>query len=248
MLHAPYTRGVALIAMSVLLGCPAVAAPPAGQDKVSSLIYGFADISGDLHKLQAQQAALVQQRAAIDASGADLAKRQDALNQQAQAHNEQAADQQKNLAASQSACTGPDNSSTAMHVKDCDEVIKKLNKQSAEINASMAPLQAQQSELDLAYGQYNQSANDWSVQEQQNTTSLNSLYRSLNDWADQADALITSESFQDEILVDHAEKYCPRHGLSSGTLSVQKLTQYADSADRCLKHIAAERRAAHGAQ
>lgn len=248
MLHAPYARGVTLIAMSVLIACAAVADPAPARSKLDSLIYGFADISGDLHRLQAQQAALVQQKAAIDASGADLAKRQDALNQQTQAHNQLAADQQKNLAESQSACTGPNTSSTSMHVHDCDEVIKRLNKQSAEINAAMVPLQAQQSDLDLAYGQYNQAANDWSVQEQENTTALNSLYRSLNDWADQADGLITGESFQGEIAMDHAERYCPRHGLPSGTLSVHQLTLYADSADHCLKFVAAQRRAAHVSQ
>ena len=235
--------------MPMLLACGiAAAAAAADQDKADPLIHEFADITHDLPTLQAAQAALVQQKAGIDATAAELAKRQDALNQQMDAHNAASEQQKQQIAKSRKECNNmgaADGTNTSGHVNKCDNEIKRLNTQTATLDAELLPLQTQQTSIDLAYTQYNQAANDWSVKEQQTTTALNSLYRALNHWADEADGLIGSESFQTEIYADHAERYCPRHGLPSGTLHIEELTRYADGADRCLKYIAAQRRAAH---
>lgn len=264
--------GIAALAVACVLAKGAIAAPAADQDKVDTLIHEYSPISCDLHKLQTTQADLVQQKAAIDATGSDLAQRQEALShqdqahktlhavpvqqkaaidtpgsdlaqrqgalsQQGQAHDQQAAAQKQRPDQDRSECTDADHATgknTPRHIK----AIKKLNKLTMVINGGQLPLESKQTDLDLAYVQYDQKAKDWNVQEQEAITSLNSVYRALNDWADQADGLITSQSFRDEVHANHAGEYCPHHELPDGTLSMEELENYADSADRCLKFIA----------
>lgn len=274
--------GIAALAVACVLAKAAGAAPAVGQDKVETLVHEYSSISCDLHKLQTTQADLVQQKAAIDATGSDLAKRQealsqqeqthkktptgpvpqkaaidapggdlpkrqDALSQQDQAHDQGAAAQKQHPDQERSECADADHATgknTPRHIK----AIKKLSKLTMVTGGGQLPLESKQTDLDIAYAQYDQKAKDWNVQEQENITALNSTYRALNEWADQADGLITSGSFRDEIQADHAEKYCPHHELPGGTLSVEELTRYADTADRCLKHIAVQRRVTHAGQ
>lgn len=234
---------------AVLVACmlsASVGALAAGPGKVESLIREYSDTSRDLHKWRSTQAALLQQKASIDATAGDLAKRQTALNQQMETHNADAEQQKKLLVQSRSDCNNGGNN-TSGHVNECDNNIKKLNKQTAALDSELLPLQTEQTSIDLAYAQYNQTANDWSVQEQQATTALNALYRAMNDWADQAEDLITSDTFQTEILAQHWEKYCPNRPLPSGTLNIDVVTRYADGYDKCLKYVESQRRAAtHG--
>ncbi|HEV7163908.1 MAG TPA: hypothetical protein VGO35_00785 [Gammaproteobacteria bacterium] len=264
--------GIGALAVVCVLAKAAGTAPAAGQDKMETLVHEYSFISCDLHKLQTTQADLVQQKAAIDATGNDLAKRQDALSQQEQAHkktpagpvqqkaaidapggdlpkrqdalsrqdqahDQQAAAQKQHLDPDQSECTDADHAtgkSTPRHVK----AIKKLSKLTMVTGGGQLPLESKQTDLDMAYAQYDQKAKDWNLQEQASITALNSAYRALNEWADQADGLITSQSFRDEVHANHAGKYCPYHELPDGTLSMEELENYADSADRCLKFIA----------
>jgi chromosome segregation ATPase len=215
----------------------------AGQSKVETLIQEFSTASRDLHKWQAAQAALLQQKTAIDATAADIAKRQADLNQQMETHNAAAEQQKQLLAKSRSECNNGGNN-TSEHTNSCDNNIKKLNKQSAAMDAELLPLQTEQTSIDVAYSQYNQTASDWSVQEQRTTTALNALYRSMNDWADNAEGLVTSDPFQTEVLAEHWEKYCPNRPLPSGVLSIDVVVRYADGYDKCLKYVESQRRAA----
>lgn len=221
----------------------AAAAADAPGDKVHTLVKDYASINRDLRKTQAVQAALMQQKSKIDATGADLNKRQDALNDQADSHNTEAAAQQRALVKNKSDCNNANQNSSGQ-ANACDNDIKKLNQKTADLNASVAPLQQQQSELDLEYAQYNQAANDWSVQEQRTMTELNTLYRALNDWADRADDLMGSEPFQEEVEDNHADKQCVHHALPDGVVGIEELQSYAAGAERCLRYIDAQRRKA----
>jgi len=243
MLNTPQLRSAALLAVSVLMLTAQPGASAEGQSKVESLIQEFSSTARDLRKWQTAQAALLQQKASIDATAADLAKRQDALNAQMQAHNDRAEQQKQLLAKSRKECNnGGDN--TSEHVNTCDNNIKKLNKQTAALDAELLPLQTEQTDIDVAYTQYNQTANDWAVQEQRTTTALNAVYRSMNDWADRADGLIGSGPFQTEILAEHWEKYCPNRGMPSGVLSIDAVMRYANTYDKCLKYVQSQRHAA----
>ncbi|MFI4967165.1 MAG: hypothetical protein ACHQAU_00455 [Gammaproteobacteria bacterium] len=241
MLNIPSLRSAAVLA--ACMSTVSAGALAAGPGKVESLIREYSDTSRDLHKWRTTQSALLQQKASIDATAGDLAKRQAALNQQMETHNAAAEQQKQLLVKSRSDCNNGGNN-TSGHVNECDNNIKKLNKQTAALDSELLPLQTEQTSIDVAYSQYNQTANDWSVQEQQATTALNALYRAMNDWADQAEELITSDTFQTEILAQHWEKYCPNRPLPSGTLSIDVVTRYADGYDKCLKYVESQRRAA----
>ena len=237
-------RRAAVLAAGIM--AVSAGAMAAGQSRVETLIQEFSSTSRDLHKWQTAQAALLQQKAAIDATAADLAKRQATLNQQMETHNAAAEQQKQLLVQSRSECNNGGNN-TSGHVNECDNNIKKLNKQTAALDSELLPLQTEQTSIDVAYSQYNQTANDWSVQEQQTTTALNALYRSMNDWADQAEELITSDSFQTEILAEHWEKECPNRSMPGRTLSIDEVTRYANLYDKCLKYVEGQRHGLHGA-
>lgn len=217
----------------------------ADASRLDVLITDYASISRDLHEAQVTQAALMKQKTALDAQGADLSKRQDALNQQADSHNSAAAEQQRQLAKSKSECNNRDyvdGKNTPQHIADCDAEIKKLNKQTQEVNAGVLPLETQQNSLDLEYSQYNQAANDWTVQEDRNTTALNALYRAINDWADRADDYMGSAPFLDKVQAYHANQTCAERNLPDGLLSIDELQHYAAGAERCLRYIASRRK------
>ena len=234
-------RSVTLPILIALAATSAMADAPG--DKVHTLVRDYVSIDHDLRKTQALQAALMQQKSKIDATGAGLNNRQDALNDQANSHNTEAAAQQRALVKSKSDCNNANQNSSG-EANACDNAIKQLNQKTADLNAGVAPLQQQQSELDLEYAQYNQTANDWSVQEQRTMTELNTLYRALNDWADRADDLMGSGPFQDEVEANHADKQCVHHGLPDGVVSIEELQTYAAGAERCLRYIDAQRRKA----
>lgn len=228
-----------LTAVTLALSAPAWA----DGDKLDALIKDYGTIGRDLHKAQATQAALMKQKTALDARGADLSRRQAALNAQADSHNSAAAEQQRELAKSRSDCNNSNQNSSGQ-ANECDNAIKKLNQKTADLNAGVAPLQAQQNQLDLEYGQYNQAANDWTEQENRNTTALNALYRALNDWSDRADGLMGSGPFMDEVEASHAGEACTHRNLPDGMLSIEELQHYAAGAERCLKYVAAQRKQA----
>lgn len=216
----------------------------AAGDKGDLLIRDYASISRDLHKAQQTQAALLKQKTELDARGADLTKRQDAMNARADAHNAEAANQQRQIAKSKSDCNNSDvqGKNTAQHVNDCDNLAKKLNEKTQEVNAGVLPLETEQTALDVAFAQYTQAGNDWNAQENQNMTALNALYRALNDWADQADGYMGGASFLDTMQATHAEQVCAHRALPDGLLSIDELQRYAVGADRCLRYIQTQRR------
>lgn len=235
---------VSLLAVSVALSVSAAG------DKSDLLIKDYASINRDLHKAQVTQAALLKQKVVLDARGTQLTQRQDTMNGRADAHNAEAAAQQREIAKTKSDCNNSDvqGKNTAQHVNDCDNLAKKLNKKTLDVNAGVLPLETEQSALDLDFAQYNQAANDWNVQEQENMTSMNTLFRALNDWADQADGYMGSGPFLDEMQAAHAEQACAHRALPDGLLSIEELQRYAAGADRCLRYVAAQRKlaSAHG--
>lgn len=246
MLNHPWLRSAALLAASMLVLTAHAGAPGESRSKVESLILEFNGTARDLHKWQAAQAALLQQKVYIDSTAGALARRQEALNRQMDAHNAASEEQKQQIAKNRKECNNmgaADGTNTSGHVNACDNQIKKLNKQTAALDAELLPLQTEQTSIDVAYTQYNQAANDWSVQEQRTTTALNAVYRSMNDWADRAEGLIVSDTFQTEILAERWERYCPNRPLPSGVLSIDVITRYADGYDKCLKYVDAQRHA-----
>ena len=246
MLNTPYLRSAVLLTVSMGLLAGTAEASGEAQSKVESLIQEFNSTARDLHRLQTVQAALLQQKATIDAMAGDLAKRQDILNQQMDAHNAASEQQKQQIARNRKECNNmgaADGTNTSGHVNKCDNEIKRLNKQTTALDAELLPLQSQQTSIDLAYAQYNQIANDWSVKEQQTTTALNAVYRSMNDWADRAESLISSGPFQAEMLAEHWEKNCPNLAMPSRMLSIDEVMRFANTYDKCLKHVESRRRA-----
>ena len=217
-------RSVVLLLVIAMM--PAAAWAGAG-DKVDTLLRDYSSISSDLHKMQLTQADLMKQKAALDAQGSTLSRRQDALNAQPNATYAPATNQQKPLG---------------------DNKAKKLKKMSLVADAGALPLETRQSELDLKYSQYDEVANDWNAQEQQTVTALNALYRALNSWADRADDFMGSVPFRKEMEASHAGEACAHRALPDGTLSIEELQDYAAGAERCLRYVAARRKpsAAHG--
>lgn len=223
----------------------------AGSDKMTALLKDYSSISRDLYKAQQTQAVLLKQKTDLDDKGLNLSSRQLALNTQADTHNSVAEQQKRELAAAKSNCSNSDyvdGKNTPQHINDCDNKVKKLNKVTLQVNAGVKPIQDQQSELDLEFAQYTQAANDWSVQEDRNTTSLNALYRALNDWADRADDYMGGAPFLDQVEAAHADQVCSHRNLPDGLLSIEELQHYAAGADRCLKYVATQQKLAstHG--
>lgn len=228
-----HSRSAILLVMSIVMGAASAAATP---DKLDKLIRDFGPINHDMQKLQAAQSALMQQKAPIETMGGNVVGQQTTLIQQGQAYNPLVIEQKPHSDQDPSGCKD------AAH-GGCASGTKKLKKLSMKTDAGALAPETRQTDLDLAYSQYREKAEDWNAEEREITTALNSVYRALNAWADQADSLISSDSFQGEVKTDHAEKYCPLLALADGTLSSDVLMRYATDADRCLKYVAAKRHA-----
>ena len=148
-----FLRNAILLAAIAVM--PVLAWSDDAGDKAGALLRDYGSISRDLHKTQLTQSALMKQKTALDAQGSALSRRQDALNAQADAHNTLAADQQKALEDNKNQCNNKDfveGKNTPQHINDCDNQIKKLNQKSALVNADVLPLETQQTQLDLEYG------------------------------------------------------------------------------------------------
>ena len=210
-----------------------------GRDKVGMLLRDYGSISRDLQKAQSAQATLLKQKAILDIRGSALTGRQDELN--AHAHYVAPANPQKTPDGDQSRC---DNRAPAgdktTPPKGCDNKSRKLKKLGFGADA-LAP-ETPQTELDLEFSQYDEAAHEWNAQEQQTITALNGLYRSLNDWADRAEGLITSDPFQAEIRAEHWERYCPDRAMPSGVLGIDAVMDFAEGYAGCLKYVAARRK------
>jgi hypothetical protein len=217
----------------------------AAPDKLTVLMQQYGSDMKDLHRLQATQVDLVKQKAGIDATGADLAKRQGDLNTQADAHNAAVAAQQKALQSGKQDC-GDADSNSKQNAANCASSVDSLNSKTTSLNNENLPLQTEQTNINLNYSQYNQSVNDWNLQEQQAMTAINTVYGSLNDWLDNADALIGGADFQSEIQLYHVDKDCPHHSLpGNGSITVDMLMRYTGADDKCLKAVEALRHPAH---
>lgn len=204
----------------------------AGTDEMNSLLKDYGTISQGLHKAEQTQAALMKQKEAIDAQGANLAARQQGLNAETQVHSSVAEQEQKELDARKQRCA----------IGGCGKGQRKLGKITLAVSVGGKLQENQQTLLDLAFGQYTQAANDWTEQENRNVTAANALYRALNDWADHADYYMRGTPFLGEVQASHAEKVCARGKLPDGKLSIDQLQLYAVDAERCLRYVAARRK------
>lgn len=230
---------VLLMAVALL---PAAAWADA-RDKVSMLLRDYGSISRDLQKAQSAQAALLRQKASLDARGSALTKRQDELNAHAHYVAPAPANPQQAPDTDQSRC---DNQARAggkgAPPKGCDNKSRKLKKLGFGADVGALAPETPQTELDLEFSQYDEAAHDWNAQEQQTITALNGLYRSLNDWADRAEGLVTSDPFQAEIRAEHWERYCPDRAMPSGVLGIDAVMDFAEGYANCLKYVAARRK------
>lgn len=205
---------------------------------LNAMLKEYSSISSALHNAQKTHTSLLKQMSALDTQGEKLTQQQEILNQRVLAHNKAVATQQKQIAKNKSNCNNSDVSkNTAMHVNSCDKHINKINQKTLEINAGKMPLKIQQSQLDKAFAQYNQATKNWTVQEDHNTATLNSLNRGLNNWLNRASALLSSQAFRAEVFYTHAEKVCNPHTLPNGQLSTGDLQRDAAGADRCLRYV-----------
>lgn len=232
-------------ALSILIAVIPAAAWADARDKVDMLLRDYDSISRNLQTTQLAQSALMKQKAIIEAQGSDLLKRQDALNAHPRDPNAAWANPQKPQDENKSRCgsqSGTDGKDTPLPAGDCDNKTRKLGKIGIAVNAGTLPLENSQSRLDLDYNRYREAANDWNAQEQQTMATLNRMYRSMNDWADRAERLITSSPFQQEVLAEHWEKYCPNRAMPSGLLSIDQVVRFADGYANCLKYIVPRRK------
>ena len=231
----------------ILVAVMPVAAWAGGRDKAGSLLRDYDSITRNLHKTQLAQSALMGQKALLETRGSDLSKRQDALNAHPRDPNAAAPHPQQTPAENPSRCgnkVGAAGKGTPQHIDGCDSRTKKLDKMSIAVNGGVMPLETRQTQLDLEYNQYNEAVTDWNAQEQQTATALNSLYRSLNDWADRAEGVVTSAPFQAEVRAGHWEKYCPARAMPSGLLHIDDVVRFADGYASCLRYAAAQPEAA----
>ena len=222
------------------------------RDKVDTLLRDYGSISRDLHDAQQAQSELLKQKTILDDRGSDLVRRQDTLNAHPSIPEAPAAPQQPAPQENQSPCDNKgqaDGKNAPGRANGCDNKSKKLKKLSLDASAGALPVETRQSELDLEYSRYDEAAHDWNAQEQQTVTSLNRQYRSMNDWADRAEGLITSGPFQAEVAAEHWQRYCPNRAMRSGVLSIDEVAHFADGYAKCLKYVDGQRRAApHGVE
>ena len=226
--------------LSALIAVMSATAWAGARDKVDTLLRNYDSISRDLQKAQSAQSALLAQKTALDARGSDLVKRQDALNAHPRDPNQTAPSQQQAPDAGKPRCddvSHADGKSAPQRAAGCDSKTKKLGKMGLSVNAGALPIETGQTRLDLEYNQYNEAAHDWNAQEQQTIAALNKQYRSLNDWADRAEGLITSAPFQAEVVAEHWERYCPDRAMPSGVLSIDQVVSFADGYADCLKYV-----------
>ena len=238
-------RNVVLLAM--ITAAPPAAWADAVGEKIDTLLQDYGSISRDLRHTQLAQAELIKQKAALDTLASDLSRRQGALNAHPRDPNAAVAKQQKAPEENKGQCNKQDHvdgKNTPQHIDDCDNKTKKLKKISIMGNTGVLPLETRQTELDLEFNRYNQAADDWNAQEQQTIMALNSLYGTLNNWADQADDFMGGAPFQQEIEASHAHQACSQRALPDGMLSIDELQDYTVGAARCLNYVAAQRKPA----
>jgi len=221
------------------------AALAGGTDDMDSLLKDYGAISQSLYKAQQTQTALLKQKEAIDAQGVELVARQQGMNSETEVHSSIEVAEQKELDAKKDQCDKGSSGSGKggpPHADGCGKGPKKLGKITLAASVSGTPQESRQTLLDLEFGQYTQSANDWTEQENRNVTAANALYRALNDWVDRADYYMRGASFQDAVQASHADKVCARNRLPEGTLSIEQLQLYAVDAEHCLHYVAVRRK------
>ena len=223
-------------AISLSPGLAAAAITPELQQKIASLVKQSDVIAHDRDYWENMQAAMLKQRAEIEAAQNDIAQQQDALNARGAQHNQQVSDQQQRL--QKGGCGKQDDSSQVsggdLGAVQCNKAIKQANANSADLNAQVADIQSQQDALQAKYAKANQDASDWNAHESEVTEHLNKVYRSMNDWLDQAYPVIADEGFRDEVTARGADAVCANHGLPSD-MSIGTAKRLHDGYRKCLK-------------
>ena len=228
-----------LICVSLLL--PAVAAAaitPEMQQKIESLSRESDAIAKQRLRWEGVQASMLKQKAEIEASQREITQQQDALNARGAQHNQQVSAQQQRL--QKGGCGKQDDGSGVgggdLSTAQCDKDAKKLNSNSADLNAQVGDIQSQQDALSAKYAKANQDASDWNAHESQVTEQLNKVYRSMNNWLDQAYPVIADDSFRDEVTARGADAVCANRGLPAD-MSISTAKRLSDGYRKCLKTI-----------
>jgi len=232
----------ATLLMSFILLSPVLAGadlPPELQQKMEALTKESDAIAKQRIRWESVQAALLKQKAEIEATQKAVMQQQDALDQRGAQHNQQAAVQQQHI--QKGGCSTKDDGSGVsggdLSVAQCDKDAKKLNATTADLNADAQSIQAEQMALEAKYAKANQDASDWQAHESQATDHLNAVYHSMNDWLDKVYPIIADSDFRDEVTARNADGYCKNRGLPSGTLSIPTLKRLNDGYRKCLKYM-----------
>ena len=239
-----------LIAAALSLpGLAAAAIPPELQQKIESLSRESDTIAKQRLRWEGVQASLLKQKAAIEAAQNDIAQQQDALNARGAQHNQQVSAQQQRI--DKGGCGKKDNESGVsggdLATAQCDKDAKKLNANTADLNAQVADIQAEQDALSAKYAKANQDASDWNAHESEVTEQLNKVYSSMNDWLDRAYPIIVDDGFRDEVAARGEDAACANHGLPPD-MSIATAKRLNDGYRKCLKSmLQAERAAAKAA-
>ena len=238
----------ALIIGAVLLlpGIAAAAMTPEMQQKLESLTRESDAIARQRLRWEGVQKALLAQKAAIEAAQQQILQEQDSLNQRGAQHNQQAASHQQQLKKGGCGKDQDDGSGVSggdLTQAQCDKDAKKMNADSAGLNAEAKDIQSQQDALSAKYAKANQDASDWNAHESQVTEQLNKVYGSMNDWLDKAYPLVTDDSFRDEVAARGAEAACENHGLPAN-MSIAEMKRLNEAYRKCLKTVLHAERAA----
>lgn len=224
------------LSVCAVIGSRVLAAPPAVNNGVQSMLDQGQSISRERRSLEAQQVALLKQKAELDAAGASLDQQQAALNQDIEASNQAIAQHNGKLDQNKSGCQ-QDNGS-AGQTNDCNKDIKTLNTSTADLKAQQEALKQRQADLDAARQRHEQDAGAWNGKEQKTVGRLNAIYQGQNNWMDAANSLITGESFQALAAQTAAGTRCSNTVPRGDRITPVLLQKYADTIVGCLAYVA----------
>ena len=232
----PGTTACAILLLSTLAATgPRAAAHAAGNGAQAMLEQGVA-ITRERKSLESQQAALLKQKADLDAAGKVLDQQQAALNQEIETNNEAIAQHNGKPGQSQSDCKPGETG--ASQTQQCNQDAKTLNQTTGSLAAQQAALKQRQADLDAAYQRHGQDAAGWNEREQKTVTRLNTVYQGQNNWMDAANSLIVSDAFQALLTQADAGKRCSGTVPTSDRLTLTQLQKYADAIVGCLGYVA----------
>lgn len=238
------SRWVPCLLLGLLLpGFAAAAMPPELQAKIEALTRQGDALYKQRRRWEGVQQALLAQKQQIEAAQKELDQQQEDLSTKSAAHNQAAAAQQQRLKGG--GCS--DKGGGELSDDQCNKDAKQLNAGSKDLNAESTDLQSEQTALEAKYAKANQDASDWNAHESQATDHLNQVYHAMNEWLDDAYAVIANGDFRDEVTARNADAQCENKGLPSGMLPIATVKRLSDGYRKCFSTVLSAQKAAAAA-